>query len=128
MRLLLDTHLLLWAATAPERLSRTARKLIGDPANQLHFSVVSLWEIIIKSASGRSDLSIDAHALRLGLVASDYRELEIKGSHALAVAALPDRHKDPFDHMLIAQATAEGMTLLTSDKAVADYPGPVRKV
>jgi len=128
MKLLLDTHLLLWAASDPDRLSRKARGLIADPANRLFFSVVSLWEVVIKSAMGRTDFSVDAQALRLGLVANDYQELHIRGEHVLAVASLPNRHKDPFDRMLVAQAIAEGLTLLTSDEAVAAYGCPVRGV
>ncbi len=129
MRLLLDTHLLLAAAAElPGALSPAAIELIDDPANDLLFSPASIWEVAIKNALGRADFQVDPHLLCRGLVDSGYEELPISASHALAVAALPARHKDPFDRMLIAQATAEGVTLLTSDAQVSAYPGPIRAV
>ncbi|NDZ18213.1 PIN domain nuclease [Variovorax sp. WS11] len=128
MRLLLDTHLLLWAAGAPKRLSASTRKAIESPDNSLFFSVASIWEIVIKRGLDRSDFQVDAHLLRRGLLDNGYAELAITGEHALAVEGLPPIHKDPFDRLLVAQATAEGMTLLTSDANVALYPGPIRKV
>ena len=128
MRLLLDTHLLLWAASTPKRLSSAARKAIESPDHNLFFSAASLWEITIKRGLGRADFTVDAHLLRRGLLDNGYAELPITGEHALAVVALPPIHKDPFDRILVAQATTEGMTLLTADASVAQYPGPVRKV
>jgi PIN domain nuclease of toxin-antitoxin system len=77
---------------------------------------------------GRSDFQVDVRALRQGLLDNDYSELPVDGRHAMAVDALPPIHKDPFDRMLVAQAMIEGITLLTADAHVADYPGPVRKV
>ncbi len=132
MRLLLDTHLLLWSAKsdAPSAgaMSRIATKLIDDPANSLVFSVVSLWEVAIKFGRGRSDFTVDPRLLRRGLLDTDYEELPVVGDHALAVSALPAVHKDPFDRLLIAQAMAEGIILLTADAVVASYPGPIRLV
>jgi PIN domain nuclease of toxin-antitoxin system len=128
MRLLLDTHLLLWAAGTPKRLSTSTRKAIESPDNSLFFSVASLWEIVIKRGLDRADFRVDAHLLRRGLLDNGYAELAITGEHALAVESLPPIHKDPFDRLLVAQATAEGMTLLTADASVALYPGPIRKV
>lgn len=128
MRLLLDTHLLLWAAGTPKRLSTSTRKAIESPDNSLFFSVASLWEIVIKRGLDRADFRVDAHLLRRGLLDNGYAELAITGAHALAVESLPPIHKDPFDRLLVAQATAEGMTLLTADASVALYPGPIRKV
>ena len=128
MILLLDTHLLLWAVGTPDRLSTQARSLLEEPDNQLAFSVASLWEIAIKRGLGRSDFQVDPRLLRRGLTDNGYRELAITGEHALQVDALPPIHKDPFDRILVAQAMAEGITLLTSDEIVARYPGPVRQV
>lgn len=128
MRLLLDTHLLLWAAGPDERLSSPARDLIGDPGNQPLFSAASLWEVAIKSSRGRNDFRIDARLLRRGLLNNGYHELAITGEHALAVASLPPLHRDPFDRMLVAQSVVEGIVLLTSDPLVARYPAPVQLV
>lgn len=126
MKLLLDTHLLLWAAGQPERLPAAARTMIEDPANPLVFSAASLWEIAIKQGLGRSDFRADPALLRRGLLDNGYMELAITGRHAVAVAGLPPFHQDPFDRMLIAQATADGLLLLTVDPAVARYPGPIQ--
>jgi PIN domain nuclease of toxin-antitoxin system len=132
VKLLLDTHLLLWAAESgspsPGRLSDEAASLINDTANDLLFSVASLWEITIKNGLGRSDFRADARLLRRGLLDNGWTELPIYGAHALAVGSLPNHHKDPFDRLLVAQATVEGTTLLTADPLVAAYPGPIRKV
>lgn len=128
MKWLLDTHLLLWAAAGSRRIPRTTRALIADPGNTLFFSPASLWEIAIKSGLQRPDFQVDARTLRRSLLDNGYQELPILSAHAVAVAALPPVHKDPFDRVLIAQATVEDITLLTDDAIVAQYPGPVRKV
>lgn len=128
MKLLLDTHLLLWAAGEPERLSKEARALLSAPENELFFSAASLWEIAIKRGLGRPDFSVDARLLRRGLLDNGYSELPIASEHAVAVEGLPSIHKDPFDRILVAQAMVEGITLLTTDGMVARYPGPVRLV
>ncbi|WP_337183802.1 type II toxin-antitoxin system VapC family toxin [Shinella sp.] len=128
MRLLVDTHLLLWAAAMPERLSGAATALMTDPQNALHFSVASLWEVVIKSGLGREDFRADATRLRRGLVDNGYIELPIAAGHAIAVADLPPLHRDPFDRILVAQARYEGLLLLTADEQVAAYGGPVRLV
>jgi PIN domain nuclease of toxin-antitoxin system len=128
VKLLLDTHLLLRAAGAPGGLSAKAAALIDDPANSLFFSAASIWEVAIKSGLGRADFRADPRVLRRGLLDNGYVELPITSEHALAASALPPRHKDPFDRILIAQATCEGITLATSDRVVAAYPGPIRKV
>lgn len=127
MKLLLDTHLLLWTAAEPSKLPKKVRSLILEKDNDLFFSAASIWEIAIKSRLGREDFDIDANLLRRGLVDNGYLELSINVEHALAVMALPPLHKDPFDRMLVAQATVEGFVLLTSDEQVAAYPGPIRK-
>jgi len=128
VKLLLDTHLLLWAASDPGRLPEAAKALITDEGNDLFFSAASIWEVVIKSALGRDDFEVDAHLLRRGLADSGYCELAITSAHAMAISALPPLHKDPFDRMLVAQATAEGIEMITCDDLGAAYPGPIRKV
>ena len=128
MKLLLDTQLLLWAAAHPRRLSAAARKLINDPQHALLFSAVSLWEITIKNSLGRDDFRVQPRVLRRGLLDNGYVELPITSEHAVSVEALPDVHRDPFDRLLIAQATCEGITLVTADAMVGQYPGPIRRV
>jgi PIN domain nuclease of toxin-antitoxin system len=128
MKLLLDTHLLLWAAGQPESLSKAARLLMEDTENILLFSAASLWEVAIKRGLGRSDFRVDPRLLRRGLIDNGYGELAITSEHAVAIDSLPTIHKDPFDRMLVAQATSEGIVLLTADPVVAQYPGPVRLV
>jgi len=128
MKLLLDTHVLLWAAATPERLSAVACALIEADENELFFSAASLWEIVIKRGLGRDDFQVDARLLRRGLVDNGYSELPIASEHAVAIESLPSIHKDPFDRILVAQATVEGITLVTADALVAQYPGPVRAV
>ena len=128
MKLLLDTHVLIWAAGLPDRLSANARELIADADNELFFSAASLWEIAIKSGLGREDFTVDARLLRRGLLDNGYSELPVASEHAVAVDGLPPIHRDPFDRLLIAQAMVEGITLLTADELVARYPGPVRKI
>ena len=128
MKLLLDTHVLLWAAGQPDRLPSKARKLLDDPRNEPIFSSASLWEIAIKSGLGRNDFQVDARLLRRGLLDNGYSELPITSEHAVAIDGLPPIHKDPFDRLLVAQSMVEGITLLTADPLVAQYPAPVRKV
>jgi PIN domain nuclease of toxin-antitoxin system len=128
VRLLLDTHLLLWAAGSPERLPSVARELLDAPENTPIFSSASLWEVAIKSGLGRHDFRADARLLRRGLLDNGYDELAITSEHAVALGGLPPIHKDPFDRMLIAQSMVEGITLLTADPLVAQYPAPIRKV
>ena len=99
MKLLADTHIIMWAAIAPEKLSTAAATALKDQSNQLFFSATSIWEVAIKSALNKKRLP-----------------------------GLPPLHKDPFDRLLIAQATVEGITLLTSGRRLAKYPGPIRKV
>lgn len=128
MKLLLDTHLLLLAAGQPEQLSEAAQALLTAPENELIFSAASLWEIAIKHGLGRKDFVVDARLLRRGLLDNGYKELPITSAHAVAIDNLPLIHKDPFDRMLVAQASVEGITLLTSDAIVAQYPGPIKAI
>lgn len=126
--LLLDTHLLLWAALDDARLPPGARTLIEDPGHDLLFSAASIWEVVMKAGLGRADFTLDARVLRGGLMAAGYRELPITAEHAVALMRLPTLHRDPFDRILLAQAETEGATLLTADRALGQYPGPVRLV
>jgi PIN domain nuclease of toxin-antitoxin system len=128
VKLLLDTHLLLWAAGQPERLSDQARILMEAPENELFFSSANLLEVVIKRGLGRDDFKVDARLLRRGLLDNGYSELTIGSEHVVAIENLPAIHKDPFDRILIAQAQVEGITLLTVDPVVAKYPGPIRSV
>jgi len=128
LNLLLDTHLLLWAASEPKRLSARARTLLLDPANHLVFSSASLWEISIKNGLDRADFNVDPRRLWRMLLVSGYRELPVTSEHTVAVNELPSLHKDPFDRILVAQARVEGLTLLTVDRTVAKYGDGVRKV
>jgi PIN domain nuclease of toxin-antitoxin system len=128
VKLLLDTHLLLWAVGSPDLLSASARSIIRDSRHQPVFSVVSIWEVAIKTSRGHLDFDVSPILLRETLLESGYEEMDVTGKHALAVAGLPPIHKDPFDRLLIAQAMVEEITLLTVDATVARYPGPIRKV
>ncbi|WP_297508929.1 type II toxin-antitoxin system VapC family toxin [uncultured Caulobacter sp.] len=128
MILLADTHLLLWTALKPNRLSPLARELIESGANQPAFSVVSLWEISIKRAQGREDFQVDPRRLRRRLLENAWRELPIDGEQAVMAGELPPIHKDPFDRMLLAQAIVEGAQLLTVDGQLARYGDPVVRV
>lgn len=128
MKLLLDTHLLLWAVGEPDRLSPKAYDLIENPESELLFSAASLWEVAIKRGLGRGDFQVDTRLLRRGLLDNDYSELPIVSDHVVGIESLPPIHKDPFDRVLVAQATVEGITLLTTDTLVAQYPGPIQKV
>jgi PIN domain nuclease of toxin-antitoxin system len=128
LNLLLDTHLLLWTAGEPQRLSPKVRALLLDPAHQPVFSAASLWEIGIKRSLGRTDFDVDPRRLWRMLLANGYQELPITTEHTLAVGELPPLHKDPFDRILIAQARVEGLQLLTVDTVVAQYGSPVLQV
>jgi PIN domain nuclease of toxin-antitoxin system len=128
VRLLLDTHIVLWAAIAPSRLSKKAKAILDHDDNELVYSVASLWEIMIKRALKRPDFQVDPHGLRGGLLDNGYHELPVLAPHALATGALPLIHKDPFDRLLIAQAVVEGLTLLTADALLTRYNGPVQRI
>jgi len=128
MKLLLDTHLLLWVAGQPDRLSAEARRLIDNPEHELLFSAASLWEVAIKRGLSRADFKVDARILRRGLLDNGYGEMPIVSDHIVAIESLPVIHKDPFDRVLVAQASVEGITLLTTDSLLAQYPGPIRIV
>jgi PIN domain nuclease of toxin-antitoxin system len=125
---LLDTHLLLWVAFEPEKLSSSARMVLNDPSNSLSFSSASIWEVVVKRALNKPDFQFDPILLRRLLVDDGYREIDITSVHALHVALLQQLHKDPFDRLLIAQAEVEGLTLLTADKKIAGYSASIQLV
>ena len=128
MRLLVDTHLLLWAAASSSRLPRGARALIEDPANEVYYSAASIWEIAIKSALRRTDFRVDVPALLAALRRMDFVELPVTGAHAARVVQLANIHRDPFDRLLVAQSVVEPLTLLTNDKLLARYGDGIRVV
>ena len=133
MKLLLDTHVLLWAAGGPgggvaKRMSPRLRVLLTDPENELFFSATSIWEVAIKLGRGRDDFDVDPSWLRANLLNSGYAETPVTGEHAIAVARLPLLHKDPFDRILLAQAMVEGCTLVTVDRLLGQYDGPILHV
>lgn len=127
MRLLLDTHLLLWAAASSHRLPASTRRLVEDPQNEVYWSAASLWEIAIKATLRRGDFQVDLPLLRSTLPAMGLKELPVRSEHAVGIAELPPIHRDPFDRLLVAQSIVEPMVLLTNDAVLAGY-GPVVRV
>lgn len=128
MKILLDTHLLLWALSASRRVPHAAALLLKDLNNEAFFSTIAIWEVAIKHARQRQDFLMHPSVFHRGLLEAGYKELSITSQHVLFLDALPVLHKDPFDRLLIAQATIEGMILLTKDKLITQYPGPIQKV
>ncbi|MGH9783184.1 MAG: type II toxin-antitoxin system VapC family toxin [Terriglobia bacterium] len=128
MRLLLDTHLLLWAVAESRRLPGGARALLEDPGNDVYFSAASIWEIAIKSSLRRRDFRVDMDALRAVLPKMGLTELPVSAAHAAGVVDLAPIHGDPFDRMLVAQSIAEPLILLTNDAVLARYSDGVRVV
>lgn len=122
MRLLLDTHVLLWAAFSPARIPMQVHTAMNSPDNQLYLSVASLWEIGIKNALLKPGFIVDANVLRRTALDNGYEELIINSQHVMAINDLPPLHKDPFDRLLIAQAHSEGMLLVTADTWISQYP------
>jgi PIN domain nuclease of toxin-antitoxin system len=123
---LLDTHLVLWAALQPHRLPAKAAKLLGSRDADAAFSVATLWEVAIKTSLGRPDFNVDAADLRRWLLSERFAELPIAPSHVLQVAHLPWHHRDPFDRLLVAQAQVESITLWTADTALKAYGRAVK--
>jgi PIN domain nuclease of toxin-antitoxin system len=121
MRLLLDTHVLLWALAGSRRLPDATRELIESPENDVLFSAASIWEIAIKAYALHAEFGVDAATIITAARDTDFDELAISAEHAAGVAALPAHHKDPFDRMLISQAIAEPARLVTADRALAAY-------
>ena len=131
MRLLLDTHVAIWAILDDPRLEPTVRRRIADLDNEIFISVVTLWEIAIKFARRRGrpdDMPMAADQALSFFLGAGYRILDITAPHALAVPALPPIHGDPFDRMLISQARSEPLRLMTSDATVASYGADIELV
>ncbi|MFC6646000.1 type II toxin-antitoxin system VapC family toxin [Granulicella cerasi] len=128
MKLLPDTHILLWFATDAKELPREARRLLESDDHELFFSVASIWEVATKFALQRKDFTIDPEPLRLGLLQHGFQELDVQSKHAMALRTMPHVHRDPFDRMLVAQCLVEGLTLLTADRTLSKYAAPVRLV
>ena len=126
MKLLLDTHLLIWAMGEPARLGPALRELLEDPRHTLCFSVASLWELVIKASLAREGFQVQPFLLRRTLLDGGFLEIPITADHVLALGSLPPLHRDPFDRLLLAQAEREGLLLITADRTVARYPGPGR--
>ena len=126
MRLLVDTHLLLWSMAASRRLPGAVRELLSDPANIALYSAASIWEIAIKSTLRRADFRVDLPRLLRALSQAGFVELPVTAAHAAQVAALPEVHKDPFDRLLVAQALTEPAVLVTNDVQLGAYGAPVR--
>jgi len=126
MKLLLDTHALIWSATDPDHLPRDVRREIEDGTNDLLVSVVSAWEIAIKQSIGKLDLARPAEEWFPEVVRrTGFKVVEPRMAAALRVRTLPWHHKDPFDRFLIAQAIEDGYTIITHDRIFADYGVPV---
>ena len=128
MRVLLDTHIALWAVTDAPQLPVVAREIITDPGNEVWVSAVSIWEIVIKHALGRGGMPISGSEAVHWFTLSGYRDLPISSAHAAAVDALPPIHGDPFDRMLVAQAQTDPFRLVTQNKVIARYSDVVMVV
>ena len=121
MRVLIDTHILLWAITDPKRLSKHAESILLDTKNQIYVSAASIWEIAIKHQKSPLLMPIGPDEVIVASIESNFLMLDITAQHAAAVGKLPLHHADPFDRLLIAQAQCEPLTLLTNDAALAQY-------
>lgn len=128
MVLLLDTHILLWALDAPQRLPQDIVGQIESPETTVYFSAVSIWEIAIKTALGKIDFHYSPEDITQAAKDTGFVELPVSAAHAAKVAHLPLRHRDPFDRLLIAQALLMPAQLLTADSALAPYSELVRRV
>ncbi|MGI8657808.1 MAG: type II toxin-antitoxin system VapC family toxin [Candidatus Limnocylindria bacterium] len=122
MKLLLDTHVWIWWLTAPDRLTSEASSALSDADSRLCLSPASTWELMVKSAAGRVTVSGSVEALvEEAISASGVQPLPIEHAHALQLRRLPAHHRDPFDRMLIAQAQADQMILVTADRQLSAY-------
>lgn len=128
MRILLDTHVLLWSFYKPERLSVPARENIQDPDNVILFSAASMWEIAIKAALRRADFQVEPDRMLALMSTAGFIEAPVTASVAVTVRDLPHHHSDPFDRLLVAQAMAEPAILMTADAKLQAYSDLVRLV
>lgn len=128
MKVLVDTQLLIWATTDPDQLPSAGREILEDCVNTVVFSIASIWEVAIKASLRKPGFTIDPAELRNALLANDFSELAVSAPHTFALLALPHIHRDPFDRMLIAQASSEQLILLTRDRTIGQYPGDIRRL
>ena len=126
MNFLLDTHILIWAAISPHKISSELANLLSGPSNHLYFSSASIWEISIKESLGKRDFKISSKKLLSGLIENGYKEIKVSALHAMEVIKLPFIHRDPFDRILVATAIWENMPLLTNDSNLSPYNSLVR--
>ena len=120
MRLLLDTHILLWWLKKPNRIKEPALKAIRNPRNTVYYSSINIWEIVVKSSLGKLP-SVRRKDVMDALQADHFMSLPVSPDHAWAVMSLPHHHRDPFDRMLVAQALDESLTLVTRDDKLKPY-------
>lgn len=123
MRFLLDTHVLIWALDGSKKLPAKARDLLLDGTHEHYVSTASVWELVIKVAQGKLLLGRDLDELESGIEAAGFKLLPVHIRHAIAVASLPNHHRDPFDRLLIAQCRVETLRLLTADTQLSSYEG-----
>ena len=128
MRILLDTHVLLWALSAPKRLGKEARSAIEDPVNEVMFSAASIWEIAIKSALKKVGFGVTPDEILDAAIQSGLAELPVRSEAAAHVAKLPPHHRDPFDRLLIAQAVTGPLILYTADTRLVAYSELVHRI
>ena len=121
MRLLIDTHILLWAIAEPRRIRKPVRTRLESPRNEVLFSAASIWEVTIKQQVGRMSLSVTTEDLVTAALEMGFVELPVTAAHAARVARLPLHHRDPFDRLLVSQAVAEPARLLTVDSVLGQY-------
>jgi PIN domain nuclease of toxin-antitoxin system len=126
LKILLDTHVLLWVLGAPARLPLPVRQEIEDPGNEVLFSAASIWEIAIKASQGRADFANDPALIAGEALAVGFEELPVQARHTFALHGMPWHHRDPFDRLLLAQALSEPAWLYTADRQLTRYEGPVR--
>lgn len=128
MRVLLDTHVLLWALAEPRRLDRETRATIESGDTEVLFSAASIWEIAIENGLGRSDSAFDPAEISRAALETGFTELAVRSNAAALVAQLPALHRDPFDRILVAQAIVEPATLYTADQQLVPYSDLVRHI
>jgi PIN domain nuclease of toxin-antitoxin system len=120
VKFLLDTHALLWWLADDDQLGSAAREVVADPANDILISMVSLWEIVVKVRIGK--LQADIEEIIEAVQREGFTVLDVSMAHLVALAGLPMHHRDPFDHLLIAQAMTEDATFISEDRNAARYP------
>ena len=126
MNFLLDTHILIWAAISPHKISSELASLLSGTSNHLYFSSASIWEISIKESLGKKDFKVSSKKLHGGLTENGYKEIKVSALHAMEVIKLPFIHRDPFDRILVATAIWENMPLLTNNSPLSAYHSLVR--